>query len=77
MSGTMGLDLKVGPVGGLEHKIDGCHMLRNFRELLLPAGQSTFAIKDKGLSRSIKVTEVSTLDEAYQIATGRDIRAFQ
>lgn len=77
MSGTMGLDLKVGPVGGLEHKIDGCHMLRNFRELLLPAGQSTFAIKDKGLSRSIKVTEVSTLDEAYLIATGRDLRAFQ
>jgi hypothetical protein len=77
LSGTMGLDLKVGPVGGLEHKIDGCHMLRNFRELLLPAGQSTFAIRDKGLSRSIKVTEVSTLAEAYQIATGRDLRPFQ
>ena len=77
LSGTMDLDLNVGPVGGLEHKIDGCHMLRNFRELLLPAGQSTFAIKDKGLSRSIKVTEVSTLAEAYQIATGRDLRAFQ
>jgi len=77
LSGTMGMDLKVGPVGGLEHKIDGCHMLRNFRELVLPAGQSTFAIKDKGLSRSIKVTEVSTLAEAYQIATGRELRPFQ
>lgn len=74
LSGTMGLDLKVGPVGGLEHKIEGCHMLRDFRELVLPAGQSTFTIKDKGLSRSIKVTEVSTLAEAYHIVTGRELR---
>jgi hypothetical protein len=74
LSGTMGVDLKVGPVGGLEHKIEGCHMMRDFRELLLPAGQSTFAIKDKGLSSSIKVTEVSTLAEAYQIVTGRELR---
>jgi hypothetical protein len=77
LSGTMGLDLKVGPVGGLEHKIEGCHMLRDFRELLLPAGQNTFAIKDKGLSRSIKVTEIATLAEAYQIVTGRELRALQ
>lgn len=74
LSGTMGLDLNVGPVGGLEYKIEGCHMLRDFRELLLPAGQNTFVIKDKGMSRSIKVTEVSTLAEAYQIATGRELR---
>ena len=77
LSGTMGLDLKVGPVGGLEHKIDGCHMLRDFRELLLPAGQNTFTIKDKGLSRSIKVTEIATLAEAYHIVTGRELRPFQ
>jgi len=74
LSGTMGLDLNVGPVGGLEYKIEGCHMLRDFRELLLPAGQNTFTIKDKGMSRSIKVTEVATLAEAYQIATGRELR---
>jgi len=74
LSGTMGPDLKVGPVGGLEHKIEGCHMMRNFRELLLPAGQSTFTIKDKGTSRAIKVTEIETLAEAYQIATGRELR---
>ena len=77
LSGTMGLDLKVGPVGGLEHKIEGCHMMRNFRELLLPTGQNTFAITDKGTSRSIKVTEIATLAEAYQIVTGRELRAFQ
>jgi len=76
LSGTMGLDLKVGPVGGLEYKIEGCHMLREFRELLLPTGQNTFTIKDKGLSRSIKVTEISTLAEAYPIVTGRELRPF-
>ena len=74
LSGTMGPDLNVGPVGGLEYKIEGCHILRDFRELLLPAGQSTFVIRDKGMSRSIKVTEVATLAEAYQIATGRELR---
>jgi len=74
LSGTMGSDLKVGPVGGLEYKIEGCHLLRDFRELLLPAGQSTFIIKDKGMSSSIKVTEIATLAEAYQIATGRELR---
>jgi ATP-dependent Lon protease len=77
LSGTMGLDLKVGPVGGLEHKIEGCHMMRNFRELLLPAGQNTFAITDKGTSRSIKVTEIATLAEAYQIVTGHELRPAQ
>jgi hypothetical protein len=77
LSGTMGLDGKVGPVGGLEHKIEGCHMMRNFRELLLPAGQGTFTIMDKGMSRSIKVTEVATLAEAYQVVTGRELRAVQ
>jgi len=77
LSGTMGLDLKVGPVGGLEHKIEGCHMMREFHELLLPAGQNTFTITDKGMSRSIKVTEVATLAEAYQIATGQELRPFQ
>lgn len=76
LSGTMGLDLQVGPVGGLEYKIEGCHMMRNFRELLLPTGQSSFVIKDKGLSHSIKVTEVSTLAEAYHVATGRELRTF-
>jgi hypothetical protein len=74
LSGTMGLDLKVGPVGGLEYKIEGCHMLRDFRELLLPTGQNTFTIKDKGMARSIKVTEISTLAEAYVIVTGRELR---
>ena len=75
LSGTIDMNLMVGPVGGLEHKIEGCHLLPQFHELLLPAGQKTFAITDKGMARSIKVTEVTTLAEAYEIATGQTLRA--
>ena len=75
ISGTIDTNLVVGPVGGLEHKIEGCHMMRNIREMLLPAGQNTFAITDKGMARSIKVTEVGTLAEAYEIMTGRPLRS--
>jgi ATP-dependent Lon protease len=74
LSGTINMDLVVGPVGGLEHKIEGCHMLPQFHEMLLPTGQNTFAITDKGMARSIKVTEVSTLAEAYEVATGQSLR---
>lgn len=74
ISGTIDITLVVGPVGGLEHKIEGCHMMRNIHEMLLPAGQNTFAITDKGMARSIKVTEVATLAEAYEIMTGRPLR---
>lgn len=75
ISGTIDISLAVGPVGGLEHKIEGCHMMRNIREMLLPAGQNTFAITDKGMARSIKVTEVATLAEAYEIMTGHPLRS--
>lgn len=75
LSGTIDLNFVVGPVGGLEHKIEGCHLLPQFHELLLPAGQKTFAITDKGMARSIKITEVTTLAEAYEIATGQSLRA--
>jgi hypothetical protein len=74
LSGTIDLNLVVGPVGGLEHKIEGCHLLPQFHEMLLPAGQKTFAITDRGMARSIKVTEVATLAEAYEITTGQTLR---
>lgn len=73
-SGTIDENLVIGPVGGLEHKIEGCHLFPQFHELLLPAGQQTFAITDKGMARSIRVTEVSTLAEAYEVATGQPLR---
>jgi len=74
-SGTVDMDLAIGPVGGLEQKLEGCRLLPQFHELLLPAGQRTFAISDKGMARSMKVTEVSTLSEAYEIVTGQPLRS--
>lgn len=76
-SGTIDRNLVVGPVGGVDHKIEGCRLLPQFHELLVPAGQRTFAIVDKGMARSITVTEVSSLGEAYEIVTGQPLRLAQ
>jgi len=76
-SGTINMNLTVGPVGALEDKIEGCHLLPQFQELVVPAGQQTFALADKGMGRSINVTEVSTLAEAYEVATGQFLRFAQ
>ena len=74
LSGAINMNFIVGPVGGLEDKIEGCHILPNFHEMLLPAGQNTFAITNKGMARSIKAREVSTLAEAYEMTTGQSLK---
>ena len=76
-SGTINMNLTIGHVGGLEDKIEGCHMLPQFQELMVPAGQGTFSLEEKGMGRSINVTEVSTLAEAYEVATGQYLRFAQ
>lgn len=75
LTGTIGTDLGVGPVGGLEAKIDGCHLLPQFREMLIPVGQRTFTLTDKAMGYGITVREVSSLGEAYEFATGQAIRS--
>lgn len=76
MSGTINMNFEVGPVSGLEDKINGCRALR-YRELILPAGQSSFNLTVKGMQHGIKVTEVKTLAEAYLAATGQPLRPAQ
>jgi len=76
-SGTIDMNLMIGPVGALEEKIEGCHMLPQFQELIVPAGQRTFTLVDKGMGRSLTVTEVSTLADAYEVATGQFLRFAQ
>lgn len=73
MSGTMNANLEVGPVGGLEEKIKGCTQF-NHREMIVPSGQTSMDLTLKGMGYRIKLTEVSTLAEAYQAATGLPIR---
>ena len=73
MSGTIRGDLTVGPVGGLSDKIAGCRR-GNYRELILPYGQTSMDLALKGMSTEIKLTEVNTLAEAYEAATGQALR---
>jgi ATP-dependent Lon protease len=73
MSGTIRGDLTVGPVGGLSDKIAGCRR-GNYRELIVPYGQTSMDLALKGMSTEIKLTEVNTLAEAYEAATGQALR---
>jgi len=73
MSGTINEDQEVGSVGGLEEKIKGCRQL-NYREMVVPYGQTSMDLALKGMGGEIKITEVSTLGAAYQAATGQSIR---
>ena len=73
MSGTINENQEVGSVGGLEEKIKGCRQL-NYREMVVPFGQTSMDLALKGMGGDIKITEVSTLGAAYQAATGQSIR---
>ncbi len=75
MSGTINENQEVGSVGGLEEKIKGCRQL-NYREMVVPVGQTSMDLALKGMGGDIKITEVSTLGAAYQAATGQSIRTF-
>ncbi|OLB81742.1 MAG: hypothetical protein AUH96_00080 [Nitrospirae bacterium 13_2_20CM_2_61_4] len=73
MSGTIDEDQAVGSVGELEEKIKGCRQ-RNYREMVVPFGQTSMDLALKGMGGEIKITEVSTLGAAYHAATGQSIR---
>ena len=73
MSGTIRGDLTVGLVGGLSDKIAGCRQ-GNYRELIVPYGQTSMDLALKGMSTEIKITEVNTFAEAYEAATGQSLR---
>ena len=73
MSGTIRADLTVGRVGGLSDKIAGCRQ-GNYRELIIPYGQTSMDLALKSMSTEIKITEVNTFAEAYEAATGQALR---
>lgn len=75
MTGTIQSNLTIGPIAGPLDKVRGCQKLRA-HEMLVPAGQSSPALERLGREADIKVTEVATLADAYQIVTGRPLRPF-
>ncbi len=75
MTGTILPNLTIGPVAASLDKVRGCQKLRA-HEMLVPSGQSSPALERLGRDSDIKVTEVATLADAYQIVTGRPLRPF-
>ena len=73
LSGTINMRLEVGPVGGLEDKIKACRHIK-YRQLIFPVGQGSMDMTLQGRSYEITLTEVKTLAEAYQAATGQPLR---
>jgi hypothetical protein len=73
MSGTINENLEVGPVGGLEEKIKGCRQF-NYREMIVPFAQTSMDLALTGKGSDIKITEVNSLEAAYQTATGQSLR---
>ncbi len=74
LTGTVADSLQVGPVLGIEDKIDGCHYLR-LEEFILPAGQTTLDISNRANGYSMRLTEAFTLGDAYAAATGQPLRS--
>lgn len=75
MTGTIQSNLTIGPVQASLNKLRGCQKL-GAHEMLVPTGQSSLALERLGKDTDIKVTEVATLADAYQIVTGRPLRPF-
>lgn len=73
LSGTINLRLEVGPVGGLEDKIKACRHIKS-RQLIFPVGQGSMDMTLQGKSYEITLTEVKTLAQAYEAATGQPLR---
>ncbi len=73
LTGGINLDLRVVPVAAIEDKLEGCRQLR-YREMIIPAGQKTLDVSDKAFDVGIKIIEVSSLAEAYAVATSQELR---
>lgn len=81
MTGTINPDLSVGPVGGIPHKIDGAAKA-GIKTILVPIGQRTdidlntkqpVDLIRRGDDLGVTVKMVSSIFEAYKIATGKDL----
>jgi hypothetical protein len=80
-TGTINPDGSIGPVGGITYKIEAVAK-DGMKTFLIPIGQrydvdletkQTVDVIQKGQLAGVKVQEVSTLDEAYEIITGNTL----
>lgn len=83
MTGTINPDGTVGPVGGIQYKLEGAAEA-NKRLVLIPAGQSVeldengreVDLIELGEDLGIRVREVSSIYEAYEAFTGVELPKF-
>jgi predicted S18 family serine protease len=71
LTGTISPDGQIGPVGYLPAKVDGAAQ-EHMHTILVPHGQALTAdwdLHQQGRLRNIKVVEVATLREAYELMT--------
>lgn len=74
ITGTISPEGEVGPVGGIYHKIEGCHFLYPRSRLLLPAGQRTIDNMSNAGRFGVTLYEADSLEDAYQVVIGKAIR---
>ncbi len=75
MTGTIQPDGRIGPVGAIPDKIRAAAR-EGYRTVLVPQGQnhdSQWNLEKLGLELNVTVKEVGTIDEAYELMTGRKL----
>jgi hypothetical protein len=75
MTGAIVADGSIGFVGKVDQKSFGC-INGQYREMLVPAGQSDINTVSNVIGRGVTITEVSDFAQAYEIVTGRRLRPF-
>ncbi|HZC81118.1 MAG TPA: S16 family serine protease, partial [Nitrospiraceae bacterium] len=73
MTGTIQPDLTIGPIGGAEGKLTGCKYAKA-TDMILPDGQLSMQLNLDARSADVRVHEIHTLAEAYEVATGQPLR---
>jgi hypothetical protein len=73
MSGTIEPNSEIKPVGRLADKMNACKTL-NKTTMIVPDGLDNSHLSFQGAERTIHVTEVHTLSDAYAAATGQALR---
>ena len=72
-TGTLKADGNVGPVGSIPDKIRAASR-EGYRTILIPAGQLSspeWNLVRLGMELNVDLKEVSTIEEAYRLMTGR------
>lgn len=75
LTGTLEPDGRIGPVGSIPDKMRAAAR-EGYRTILVPAGQSygpNWNLNEVALELNLTVKEVDTVDQAYELMTGRRI----